>query len=72
MSSYYDWVLLAIPTILLGGSTIPTFVGIDVMMSATGAGALSGLLVLHALFVRGPVNLQPEPTLDEDTEVVVE
>jgi hypothetical protein len=62
MTDYYDYVLALIPGTLLGVAAALSLFGFPLEAALSGGGAMSALVVGHAVFVNGPVD--EEPVLD--------
>jgi len=60
MPGYYDYVLGAIPVVLLGLTAILTAAGLSLTLAVPASAAASLLVVGHALFVNGPVDASVE------------
>jgi hypothetical protein len=61
MASYYDLVLVAIPLALVGITATLYLAGLGLIVAVpTGAG-VAGVVICHAMFVRGPVDRRLEP-----------
>lgn len=54
MAGYFDYVLGLIPLILFGTTGGLLAVGLSLSLAASVGGALSAVLVGHAMFVRAP------------------
>jgi hypothetical protein len=55
MAGYYDYVLGAIPGVLVGVTALCRFVGLDLLAAMPVGAAAAALVAGHALFVNGPV-----------------
>lgn len=61
MTDYYDYVLALIPGTLLGVAAALSLFGIPLEAALSGGGAMSALVVGHAVFVNGPIDEQSVP-----------
>ena len=61
MTDYYDYVLALIPGTLLGVAAVLSLFGLPLETALSFGGALSALVVGHAVFVNGPVADEPVP-----------
>ena len=61
MPAYYDIVLLLIPLVLAGISGSLWIAGLPLEAAIPTGSIPSLLLIAHALFVRGPVDITREP-----------
>lgn len=65
---YYDLVLIGILSSILTGALIGTLVTVEMVVSVVVTSMLAILLIIHALFVRGPVD-RIEDLTDEVTQI---
>lgn len=66
MSAYYDYVLAAIPLVMLTLPSLLYFNGLG-MTTAVPLGMLPVVAIIgHAMFVRAPTSQLPSATMDED------
>lgn len=56
MATYYDFLLAAIPSVMLGVPAFLTFAGIPFMTGITLGAAIAGGFMIHGLFVRSPAD----------------
>ena len=55
MTGYYDYVLGLIPAALIGITAFLNLVGLSLTLSLPVGAAVAAGLMLHAMFVKGPV-----------------
>lgn len=55
MTGYYDYVLGLIPAALIGITAFLNLVGLSLALAMPVGATVAGALMLHAMFVKGPV-----------------
>lgn len=70
MTDYYDYVLALIPGTLLGIAAVLSLIGLPLETALSGGGAMSLLVVGHAVFVNGPVVDESVPDAPARTPTV--
>lgn len=62
MTGYYDLILGLIPLALIGVTGAVSAAGLSLAAAVPVGATVSVLLIGHALFVNGPVDISPEST----------
>ncbi|WP_435157338.1 hypothetical protein [Haladaptatus sp. DFWS20] len=62
MTGYYDLILGLIPLALIGVTGAVSAAGLSMTAAVPVGATVSVLLIGHALFVNGPVDISPEST----------
>lgn len=55
MASYYDYVLMAVPSTIVTGTFLLTILGIALQLALFASSAVTVCIIAHALFVRAPL-----------------